>query len=129
MGDPYFIGILIRNLFIYHFKDKHGRKKVIFYLLLTYLATTFLTLIAWDNYILFIVIFIMGVIYVGTLMCTFFLNFESSSKPKNKTFSVILSTTYRLVVIIHIFIFYYFHNWKMSILICSILTIFSLYSL
>lgn len=128
MGSLYFIGILLGNLFISHFTDKYGRKKVIIFLLFAYLATTFLTLIAWNYFILFLVIFLIGIIYAGTSMCTFILNFESSSKTKKKTFSVILSTTYGLGAIFHILVFYYFQNWKMSIFICSILTVFSIYS-
>ncbi len=56
------------------------------------------------------------------------MNFESSSKSKKKTFSVILSTTYGLGAIFHILVFYHFQNWKISILICSILAVFSIYS-
>jgi len=129
MGSLYFIGISLGNLFISYFTDKYGRKKVIIFLLFSYLATIFLALIAWNYYILFIVIFIIGIIYAGTSMCTFVLNFESSSKSKKKTFSVILSTTYGFGAIFHILIFYYFQNWKICIFIYSMLTIFSIYSI
>lgn len=127
MGSLYFIGILFGNIFISHFTDKYGRKKVIIFLLLSFLVTTILTLIAWNYYVLFVVIFIIGIIYAGTSMCTFILNFESSSRDKKKAFSVILSTSYGLGAIFHILVFYYFQNWKMSIFICSMLTVISIY--
>lgn len=127
MGSLYFTGILVGNFFISNFTDNFGRKKVIIFLLFLYFLITLLTIFAWNYYVLFFSLFIVGVIYSGTSLCAFVLNFESSSKIRRKAFSVILSMTYGLGAIFHILIFYYFKNWKISIFIMSLLTIIAIY--
>jgi MFS family permease len=91
--------------------------------LILYLFTSILTIFAWTYYIFLIVSFIVGVIYSGTSMCAFVLNYESSSKKMKSTFSTILSMSYGMGAIIHILIFYYYKNWIITVTITTILTI------
>lgn len=123
LGSLYFVGILFGNFFIAKFTDSYGRKPVLIFYLVFYLLISLLTIFAWTYYVFFLVSFSVGVIYSGTSMCAFILNFESSSKERKSTFSTILSTTYGMGAIAHILIFYYFENWIVTVSISSALTI------
>lgn len=122
LGSLYFLGVLTGNLFISKFTDKYGRKPTLIFYLIAYLMVSLLTIFAWSYYIFLLVSFSVGVIYSGTSMCAFVLNFESSSKDRKSTFSTILSMSYGFGAIAHIVIFYYFKNWIVTVAITSCLT-------
>jgi OCT family organic cation transporter-like MFS transporter 4/5 len=122
MGSSYFFGILFGNLFIAKFTDFYGRRPVLILYLALYLLISILTIFAWTYYIFIIVSFMVGIIYSGTTLCAFVLNFESSSQEKKKLFSTLLSMSYGIGAIIHIIIFFYFKNWVVTMTITSIVT-------
>ena len=90
LGAFYFLGILCGNLYIAKFTDKYGRKPVLISNLICYLVICLLTIFTNNFYIFFFVLFTIGMIYSGTSLCVFVINFESSSKERKSCFSTIL---------------------------------------
>jgi OCT family organic cation transporter-like MFS transporter 4/5 len=123
IGSVYFLGILFGSFFLPKFTDKFGRKPVLIFILLAYLVTSAVTLIAWSYAVLFFISFIIGVLFSGTSICAFVLNFESSSSERKLELSTILMMSYSIGAIIHILIFFYFQNWIITVLITSIICI------
>jgi MFS family permease len=119
----YIIGIIVGNLFISKFTDTFGRKPVLKFHLILYLCTSIFTLFAWNYFVLYIVTFIVGILYAGTTMCAFIINFESSSSERKVQLSTFLSMSLGLGAIAHIVIFYYFKKWYVTVFITSIITI------
>jgi MFS family permease len=119
----YFIGIIIGNLFISRFTDTYGRKPVLVFYLVLYLFTSVFTLFAWNDLILCITSFIIGILYSGTTLCAFVINYESSSSERKVQLSTFLSMSLGFGAIAHIVIFYWFKKWWVTVLITSILTI------
>lgn len=129
LGSFYFIGILFGNLFIAKLTDNYGRKPVLISYLILYITITILAILSKNFYIFFFVMFMIGVIYSGTSLCAFVINYESSSKDKKCTFSTILSMSYGVGAIIQIIIFYLFHNWIITVSIsCIGITIVLMYT-
>lgn len=129
LGASYFLGILCGNIFIANFTDSYGRKPVLISYLFIYIAISIITVLTRKFFFLFVVLFCIGIIYSGTSLCIFVLNFESSSIERKSTFSTILSMSYGIGAIFHILIFLYFRNWIITVSIsCISLIMVILYS-
>jgi OCT family organic cation transporter-like MFS transporter 4/5 len=123
ISTMYLIGILVGNLFISKFTDTFGRKPVLKFYLILYLCTSILTVMAWNYTILYIVTFTVGILYSGTTMCAFIINYESSNSERKVQLSTFLSASLGIGAIAHIVIFYYFKRWYVTVLITSVITV------
>lgn len=73
---------------------------------------------------IFIYLFLIGIIYSGTTMCAFILIFESTSKQYKAILTTIISMSFGIGALFNIFLFWLIGNWRVLLAISSILCLF-----
>ena len=124
IGSAYFIGMILGNLILPKFCETYGRKLNLLINMILYICNnTFILFIRFNLYLI-IYSLISGIVYSGTSLSAFVLNFEYSTKFSKNIFSTVINSSYSIGAIFQILIFYLFNDWRINISVNVTLYIF-----
>lgn len=115
IGSFYFIGMIVSNLTMPTYCGKYGRKPVLVFNMILFIANNAFIMIISYNKLLILYAFLSGFVYTGIAIPAFVLNFEYITKTSKNTFSSILNSSFSIGAILHVIVFYLFKSWIISL--------------